>query len=103
MSSVESNIRDNRNSYHFGNRLVRNPFDPMSPIEHLEYCKECKMDVDVLVEVGNADGVDVYRKTCKRCGNVTQYGMARRHILADGKSLPQKAVEFIQQTGQDRR
>lgn len=104
MSKVESNITDSRSSYHFGNRLARNPFDPLYPIRHLEYCKTCRMDVDVLVMAGHASGVDVYRKSCKRCGNVMQYGMGRRHILASAsKPLPKKALDFITQTGRDRR
>ncbi len=104
MGTITSNIRDDRDSYHVGGRLIRNPFDPQVVEEHLEWCRTCKMDVDVQVEAGNADGVDVYRKCCKRCGGVVQHGMARRHM--DGtsaKPLPAKAVMFIQQTGRDRR
>ena len=97
-------MKDYRDSYHAGNRLPRNPFDPIAIIEHLEWCRICKMDVDVQTESANAEGVDVYRKRCKRCGGVIQHGIARRHI--DGtnqKPLPKKAVEFIQKTGTDRR
>jgi len=104
LSNVESNIRDSRNSYHYGNRLVRNPFDPVYPVEHLEYCKICKMDVDVTVEAGEIDLVDVYRKRCKRCGEAVQYGIGRRHI--DGSSLkplPPQVLRFVNETGKDRR
>lgn len=104
MGTVESNIVDPRDSHHVGGRLIRNPFDPQAVVEHLEWCRTCKMDVDVIVEAGNADEVDVYRKTCKRCGKVIQYGMGRRHI--DGSStrpLPDKALEFIRKTGRNRR
>lgn len=104
MGNVESNIIDARSSYHFGNRLPRNPFDPVHPVEHLEWCRTCEMDVDVTVEAAHADGVDVYRKTCKRCGMVIQHGMARRHIDASvSKPLPVSAVNFIAQRGTDRR
>lgn len=62
------------------------------------------MDVDVNVEAAHEDGIDVYRKTCKRCGFVMAHGIAKRHIT-DGrrKSLPLKALNFIKQRGQDRR
>jgi hypothetical protein len=46
--------------------------------------------------------VDVYRKCCKRCGGVMQYGMARRRMLSP-EPLPAKAIQFVQQTGKDRR
>ncbi len=102
--SNESNIKDSRPWWHISKKIKRNPFDPIYLIESLEWCHCCQMDVDVQVEAGNADGVDVYRKRCKRCGYVMQYGMARRHI--DGSSLkplPQKAINFIIKTGTDRR
>ena len=101
--SNESNIKNYRSSYHFGNRLPRNPFDPLYPIEQLEWCRICKMDVDVKIEAANADGVDVYRKSCKRCGKVIQHGMGRRHVTSESKPLPKKALEFIQETARDRR
>jgi hypothetical protein len=59
------------------------------------------MDVDVQIEAGNADGVDVYRKRCKRCGYVMQYGMGRRYMLGD-EPMPQKAINFIRETGINR-
>ncbi len=100
--SDETNIIDNRPWYHQSTRIKRNPFDPVYPIEDLEWCRFCKMDVDVQVEAANADGIDVYRKRCKRCGNVMQHGMARRNIV-DTKPLPKKARDFIKQKGIDRR
>lgn len=100
--SSESNIKNYRPWWHRSNRLPRNPFDPLQVIQHLEWCKVCQMDVDVQIEAGNADGVDVYRKCCKRCGNVMQYGMARRRLLSP-EPLPAKAIQFIQETGKDRR
>ncbi len=102
--SNETNIKEHRKWWHISRRLKRNPFDPILPIPQLEYCKVCQMDVDVQVEVGNADGVDVYRKVCKRCGNVMMYGIGRRHIDGSNlKPLPPKAMRFIQQKGTDRR
>lgn len=102
--SNESNIRDCRSSYHIGNRLPRNPFDPIPIIPHLEWCKGCQMDVDVQIEAGNADGIDVYRKRCKRCGNIMMHGIGRRHISGKNlKPLPAKALRFVQQKGKDRR
>ena len=96
--------RDYRDSYHVGNRLPRNPFDPIPIIEHLEYCKTCQMDVDVQIEAANADGVDVYRKRCKRCGNVIQWGIGQRMVTSENaKPIPQKAIKFIQETGKNRR
>lgn len=100
--SDESNIKNHRPWWHRSDRLPRNPFDPIQVIEHLEYCKDCKMDVDVQIEAGNADGVDVYRKRCKRCGNVMQWGIARRRLLSP-EPLPAAALKFIQETGKDRR
>lgn len=102
--SSESNIKNHRSWDHAGNRLPRNPFDPILPTPHLEYCKVCQIDVDVQVEVGNAGGIDVYRKCCKRCGNVMMHGIGMRHI--DGSSLkplPEEAIRFIQKRGKDRR
>jgi hypothetical protein len=101
--SSETNIKENRPWWHIGHRLKRNPFDPVYPIAQLEYCRFCKMDVDVQVEAANADGVDVYRKLCKRCGEVMQHGIGRRHITDELKPLPQKAINFIKQKGIDRR
>ncbi|HDY68163.1 MAG TPA: hypothetical protein ENH85_10260 [Candidatus Scalindua sp.] len=102
--SNETNIKENRPWWHNSKRLIRNPFDPIYPIPQLEYCKTCKLDVDVQIEAANADGVDVYRKRCKRCGNVIQHGIARRHMTSkNSKPLPQKAINFIKQRGRDRR
>lgn len=99
-----SSLVNHRPWHHAGNRVPRNPFDPIYPIEHLEWCRTCQMDVDVQVEVGNADGVDVYRKRCKRCGQVMMHGIGKRHINGDNLSpLPIKAIKFIQQKGRDRR
>ena len=101
--SNESNIKNHRPWWHRSNRLPRNPFDPIQLTPHLEWCKTCQMDVDVQVEAANADGVDVYRKCCKRCGKVMQYGIGRRHLLDSSKPLPRQALEFIQKTNKDRR
>ncbi len=99
----ETNIKEHRSWYHIGHRIKRNPFDPINTIG-LEWCRFCKIDVDVQVEAANADGVDVYRKRCKRCGNVIQHGIGRRHISGDNlKPLPLKAIKFIRQKGIDRR
>lgn len=93
-----------RSWWHISKRLPRNPFDPIQMIQHLEWCRACKMDVDVQVEAANASGIDVYRKRCKRCGGVTQHGISQRHVSGDTrKLLPRKAIEFIQKRGQDRR
>ncbi len=99
--SNETNIRDNRPYYHISSKLKRNPFDPVYPIKDLEWCRICKMDVDVRIEAANADGVDVYRKCCKRCGHVMQHGIARRNLSSE--ALPKKAINFIKQKGKDRR
>ncbi len=100
--SNESNIKNCRPAWHISKKIKRNPFEPIYLIENLEWCHCCQMDVDIQVEAGNADGVDVYRKRCKRCGYVMQYGMGRRHMLSD-KPMPQKAINFIRETGSDRR
>jgi hypothetical protein len=102
MGKVITNVRNFRDSYHVGNRLPRNPFDPLQSVEKLEWCGVCKMDVDVQVEAANADGVDVYRKRCLRCGGIIQFGIARRH-LTSGKPIPAAAVKFIRRSGRDRR
>jgi len=90
--------------YHIGHRVQRNPFDPIQLTEHLEWCRFCKMDVDVQVEAANAGGIDVYRKRCKRCGGVMQHGIGQRHVRGDTvKPLPRAALEFIQKRGKNRR
>ncbi len=101
--SNETNIKEHRPWNHVSNKLKRNPFDPIYLIEDLEWCRSCKMDVDVQVEAANADGIDVYRKRCKRCGDVIQHGIARRHVTEEGEPLPQKAMNFIRKKGVDRR
>jgi len=102
----EHNLTNHRPWWHISRKLPRNPFDPLYPIEHLEYCKTCNMDVDVKIEAGNEGGVDVYKKLCKRCGKVMQYGMGQRNIGGDSKQ-PIETLEsarlFIQKTGKDRR
>ena len=60
------------------------------------------MDVSVDVESANADGIDVYRKRCQRCGNVMQWGIASRDLRSE-KPLPDKAFQFVKETGKDRR
>ncbi len=100
--SSETNIKEHRSWWNRAKKLIRNPFDPLYPIVDLEWCRICKVDVDVQIEAANADGVDVYRKCCKRCGNVIQHGIGRRHIN-EVKPLPLKAIKFIQQKGKDRR
>lgn len=95
-------LKSNRPWWHISKRLPRNPFDPVPVIPHLEWCRTCQMDVDVEVQAANADGVDVYRKLCKRCGKPMQWGIGRRH-LEGKKPLPAKALRFIQETGRDRR
>lgn len=97
-----SSLTNHRPWWHISHRLPRNPFNPAYPIPHLEYCVTCKMDVDVDVEAANADGVDVYRKRCKRCGKPVQWGIGRRDLFSK-KPLPQKAIRFVQETGRDRR
>ena len=88
--------------WHISHRLPRNPFDPVQIIQHLEWCRNCSMDVNVDVEAANADGVDVYRKRCKRWGKIMQWGIAKRDLVRD-KPLPKKAFRFIQESGRDRR
>ena len=97
-------IPDGRPWHHVGARLPRNPFDAIPIIPHLEWCRRCQMDVTVEISTGHADGVDVYRKTCRRCGGVMQYGIGRRHLTGDRMApLPAAALRFIQTTGPDRR
>jgi len=75
--------KNNRPWWHISRRLPRNPFDPQYVVQHLEWCRGCKMDVDVDVEAANAGGVDVYRKRCRRCGYVIQNGIGQRDISGD--------------------
>ena len=100
--SNETNIKNFRPWWHRSNRLPRNPFDPIQLTHHLEWCRHCQLEVDVEIEAGHAGDVDVYRKCCKRCGKVMQYGIARRRLLSS-EPLPAKALKFIQETGKDRR
>ena len=95
-------MRQDRPWWHISHRLPRNPFDPLPVIQHLEYCRTCRMDVDIDIEAANAEGVDVYRKRCRRCGDVMQWGIAKRTLLA-GSPLPAKALKFVAETGRDRR
>lgn len=96
--------KNNRPWWHISRRLPRNPFDPQYIIQHLEWCRVCKMDVDVDIEAANAGGLDVYRKCCRRCGNVVQHGIGQREVSGDTfKQLPRQAMEFIQKKGKDRR
>jgi len=83
-------------------RVPRNPFDPVLPIQHLEFCKVCQMDVDTQAQAAWADGVYVYRKLCKRCGSVMVCGIDRRELVSS-KPLPKEAIQFIRETGRDRR
>lgn len=100
----EHNLTNHRPWWHISKRLARNPFDPQFPIAQLEYCKSCEMDVDTQVEAGNAGGVDVYRKRCKRCGEVMQHGIGMRNVASDAiTKLPKEALDFIKQRGPDRR
>ena len=102
--SSESNIKDSRPWWNRSKKIKRNPFESIYLIEKLEWCHCCQMDVDVKIEAAHADGVDVYRKRCKRCGYVMQHGVARRHMTVENsKPLPQKAINFIKQRGTDRR
>lgn len=94
--------KESRPWWHVGHRLPRNPFNPIQTTQHLEYCGTCQMDVDTQIEAANAQGVDVYRKRCGRCGHIMQWGMGKRHLDSQ-KPLPKKAFEFISQSGQDRR
>jgi len=98
----EHNLTNHRPWWHISKRLPRNPFDPVELTQHLEWCRTCKMDVDVKVEAGNAGGVFVYRKGCKRCGQVIAHGMAKADLTRE-KPLPAQALEFIKQRGSDRR
>ena len=102
----EHNLTNHRPWWHISRRLPRNPFDPQYPIPHLEYCKTCDMDVDVRIEAGSEGCVDVYKKLCKRCGRVMQYGVGQRNIGGDSiQPTTQiiKAVQFVQKTDKDRR
>lgn len=102
--SSDTNIKDCRPWWHVSNKIKRNPFDPIYLIESLEWCHCCQMDVDVSVEAAHEDGIDVYRKRCKRCGFVMAHGIAKRHITHENeRPLPMKAINFIKQRGQDRR
>jgi len=96
--------KNSRPWWHISRRLPRNPFDPQYPIEHLEYCRICKIDVDVDVEAANGGGFDVYRKLCRRCGYVMQYGIGQRYVTADNvQPISQRVLDFIRYTGRDRR
>ena len=106
--SSEHNLLERRPWWHISRKLPRNPFDPLVPKgvdAKLEYCRHCQMDVDVQIEAANADGVDVYRKRCKRCGSVIQHGIAQRFVWGSRtlKPFSKKVVEFIQSRGRDRR
>lgn len=90
--------------WHISNRLPRNPFNFISKFLGLEWCQVCQMEVTTDTQAANADGVDVYRKRCKRCGHVIMWGIGRRHLTsATAKPLPEKALRFVQETGRDRR
>jgi hypothetical protein len=95
-------LMEHRPWWHISHRLPRNPFDPQFVIAHLEWCSECSMDVSATVEAANADGVNVYRKRCQRCGSVMQWGISKQNLL-DPKTLPAKAFKFVRETGKDRR
>ena len=90
--------------WHISKKIQRNPFDPVPVIEHLEHCQYCEIDVDVTVEVGQQDGIDLYRKRCNRCGRVVLNGIGMRHLTTDSIiHLPASVVRFIQERGKDRR
>ena len=93
-------LLDYRPWWHISKKLPRNPFDPQPVVQHLEWCRYCKMDVDVNVEAANADGTDVYRKRCGRCGQVIQWGVGHRN--QDTRPYSTSAIRFIRETGADR-
>ena len=68
------------------------------------WCHWCKMEVDSDCEAGHDDGVYVYRRNCKRCGQVIAYGAIKAPIIIseDEKGLPAKALQWIHQTKKDR-
>lgn len=98
-------------SERFGFVLVRprtpqNPFDPEpqtgQKLYKQFYCTKCKEDTDTEVERGDAEGVYVYRRRCRRCGGVIEYGMDRRALTGE-KPISRAAMRWIRETGKDRR
>jgi len=86
----------------FRTRRPLKPFDFVTEIEHLEYCRHCDMDVSVEISQAMRKKLYVYRKNCLRCGQVMAFGIAKTDLNKPGDLNP-AVNDFIQETTRDRR
>lgn len=82
----------------FGSRYKKGLSNPFS--SKGQYCITCKMEVDVITFSAHRGTTYVYRKQCKRCGNIIERG-ASDCISVLGVS--QDAIRWTSETGEDRR
>ena len=76
--------------------------NPFSWIGQLEWCRNCKMDVDVEAERGTYADIYVYRKRCKRCGHVTHWGVDLHALRSWNPSIIRTVKRWLCETGANR-
>jgi hypothetical protein len=81
-----------------GNRTLGNPFLTLG----MEWCGTCKSEMDCDTEASHRNNVYVFKRWCRRCGNVVKWGSYTAPILS-GTQLPAMAFEWCTKPEQDRR
>lgn len=77
---------------------IGNPFTSFG----LEWCPRCRMEVDCDTQAIHSGTTYGFKRWCLRCGRVVKAGLYDNVVLL-GSPMPQAALAWSTEPGQDRR
>lgn len=78
---------------------LSNPFTS----DGLEWCPTCQMQVDHETQGRHQGTTYAYKRTCRRCGGVIARGVCDNVLVLNGQPLPEPALRWSTERGEDRR
>lgn len=86
-----------------GMRYRKLGLSPIESVAELDYCRTCDDEVAVEIEQGKWQDLFVYRKRCRRCGQVMQWGVGTATLRSADPATMKAVASWIRETGTDRR
>jgi len=74
--------------WHVGRVSTSNPFSSIGT----DWCPRCRMEVDCDTHAEHVGTTFTYKRTCNRCGVVTQAGIYDQVRIISNQPLPRAAV-----------
>jgi hypothetical protein len=73
-----------------------------SPIEattQFVWCKHCQEEIEPVTSQGYFEGINVFKRACARCGQVTHWGVAQSVFRSPVPSILRAAMQWVRTCG----